>query len=243
MRTDRFGLLQGCRHAGRRVLVSDGQSRLPPACWKMDQGIEAAFWGDDRLPQIENGWKRRILSVPTLKSKLNPRSADFQANAAAMQTWSMTCATRSTGSRGAAGGTARQKHLARGKAPPRRVAGLLDPGTPFLEISQLAAHGMYGGDVPAAPSSPASAASMASMHDRRQRRDGEGRHLLPDDGEEAPAAQEIALENRCRASTWSIPAAPSCRCGTRSSRTANTSAHLLQPGQPCRPRASRRSPS
>ncbi|WP_048863344.1 carboxyl transferase domain-containing protein, partial [Acidisphaera rubrifaciens] len=42
-------------------------------------------------------------------------------------------------------------HVARGKLPARdRVAALLDPGAPFLELSQLAAHGLYGGDVPAA---------------------------------------------------------------------------------------------
>ena len=89
--------------------------------------------------------------MTTLKTQLNPRSADFQANVAAMQT--VVDDLRSTVDRVALGGpeTARQKHLARGKLLPReRVAGLLDPGTPFLEISQLAAHGMYGGDVPAA---------------------------------------------------------------------------------------------
>ncbi|HEX5768230.1 MAG TPA: carboxyl transferase domain-containing protein, partial [Burkholderiales bacterium] len=43
---------------------------------------------------------------------------------------------------------ARDKHTARGKMLPReRVAKLLDPGSPFLEIGQLAAWGMYGGDV------------------------------------------------------------------------------------------------
>ncbi len=89
--------------------------------------------------------------MTTLKTQLNPRSADFQANAQAMQT--VVDDLRSTVDRIALGGpeAARQKHLARGKLLPReRVAGLLDPGTPFLEISQLAAHGMYGGDVPAA---------------------------------------------------------------------------------------------
>ena len=89
--------------------------------------------------------------MTTLKTQLNPRSADFQANAAAMQT--VVDDLRNTVDRIALGGpeAARQKHLARGKLLPReRVAGLLDPGTPFLEISQLAAHGMYGGDVPAA---------------------------------------------------------------------------------------------
>ena len=46
---------------------------------------------------------------------------------------------------------ARQKHLDRGKLLPReRVERLLDPGTPFLELSQLAAFGMYDDQVPSA---------------------------------------------------------------------------------------------
>ena len=46
---------------------------------------------------------------------------------------------------------ARQRHRARGKLLAReRVAALLDPGSPFLELSQLAAYGLYGGEVPAA---------------------------------------------------------------------------------------------
>ena len=46
---------------------------------------------------------------------------------------------------------AREKHLSRGKLLPRdRVRVLLDPGTPFLELSQLAAHGMYDEHIPAA---------------------------------------------------------------------------------------------
>lgn len=45
----------------------------------------------------------------------------------------------------------RERHLARGKLLPRdRVEQLLDPGTPFLEIGQFAAYGMYGDDIPAA---------------------------------------------------------------------------------------------
>jgi 3-methylcrotonyl-CoA carboxylase beta subunit len=46
---------------------------------------------------------------------------------------------------------ARAKHSARGKLLPReRVRTLLDPGSPFLEIGQLAAYGMYGGEAPGA---------------------------------------------------------------------------------------------
>ncbi len=45
----------------------------------------------------------------------------------------------------------RKRHLSRGKMLPRdRVAGLLDAGSPFLEIGALAAHGLYGGVAPAA---------------------------------------------------------------------------------------------
>ena len=53
----------------------------------------------------------------------------------------------------AAGGgeRARERHRSRGKMLPReRVAGLLDPGSPFLEVGATAAHGLYGGDAPCA---------------------------------------------------------------------------------------------
>src|SRR5699024_7345644 len=46
----------------------------------------------------------------------------------------------------------RERHVARGKLLPRdRVDLLLDPGSPFLEIAPLAAHGLYGKDGHAAP--------------------------------------------------------------------------------------------
>ena len=47
------------------------------------------------------------------------------------------------------GERARQRHVERGKLLPReRVDALLDPGSPFLELSPLAAHGLYDGDAP-----------------------------------------------------------------------------------------------
>ncbi|HRQ60188.1 MAG TPA: carboxyl transferase domain-containing protein, partial [Alphaproteobacteria bacterium] len=49
------------------------------------------------------------------------------------------------------GEKARARHTERGKLLPReRIDGLLDPGSPFLELSALAAHGVYDDDVPAA---------------------------------------------------------------------------------------------
>jgi 3-methylcrotonyl-CoA carboxylase beta subunit len=89
--------------------------------------------------------------MPALTTQLNPRGADFQANVEAMRR--VVADLRETVGKIALGGSAsaRQKHIARGKLLPReRVNALIDPGSPFLELSQLAAYGMYGGDVAAA---------------------------------------------------------------------------------------------
>ena len=86
-----------------------------------------------------------------LESKLDPRSEAFRANAAAMR--AAVEDLRSLIARLAEGGgrTARERHLARGKLLPReRIRTLLDSGAPFLEFSQLAAHGMYDNEVPCA---------------------------------------------------------------------------------------------
>ena len=57
----------------------------------------------------------------------------------------------------------RERHAARGKLLPRqRVDHLLDPGSPFLELSPLAATGMYDDEARPPASSPGSAASAAN---------------------------------------------------------------------------------
>ncbi|MEQ8494895.1 MAG: carboxyl transferase domain-containing protein, partial [Gammaproteobacteria bacterium] len=86
-----------------------------------------------------------------IKSAINPRAEEFRANAAHMRT--LVEDLRAKAAEVAAGGgeRARDKHVARGKLLPReRVDQLLDPGTPFLEVGQLAAYGMYDGEAPAA---------------------------------------------------------------------------------------------
>jgi 3-methylcrotonyl-CoA carboxylase beta subunit len=86
-----------------------------------------------------------------LSTEADPRSAAFRANAEAMA--ALVADLRAESARAAMGGgeKSRQRHLSRGKLLPRdRIEALLDPGTPFLELSALAAHGMYGGDVPSA---------------------------------------------------------------------------------------------
>ena len=86
-----------------------------------------------------------------LETQLSPRSAVFQANADAMRT--LVQELRDSVQKMALGGgeAARARHVARGKLLPReRIQRLLDPGTPFLELSPLAAFQMYRDEAPCA---------------------------------------------------------------------------------------------
>jgi len=79
-----------------------------------------------------------------LSTTLNPRGQEFQDNAAAMQVLvdDLRDLIKATALGG--GEKARQRHLAHGKLLPReRIEKLLDPNTPFLELSQLAAYQVY----------------------------------------------------------------------------------------------------
>ncbi|WP_048439576.1 carboxyl transferase domain-containing protein [Caenimonas sp. SL110] len=89
--------------------------------------------------------------MPALETQLNARSADFQANAAAMRALVEDLNTQVAKAAAGGGEASRARHVSRGKLLPRdRVQMLLDPGTPFLELSPLAAHGMYNDDAPCA---------------------------------------------------------------------------------------------
>ncbi len=86
-----------------------------------------------------------------LSSAILPTSEGFRANRAAHL--AALAEVRAAADLAAAGGgeKAVARHVARGKMAPReRVAGLLDPGSPFLEIGAVAAHGLYGGAAPGA---------------------------------------------------------------------------------------------
>ena len=141
---------------------------------------------------------------------------------------------------GGAAPLARQAHR-----PRARSTCWSTPDTAFLELDALAAWDVYDGQAP-------SAGIVTGIGDRRgprvrgrrQRRDGEGRHLLPADGQEAPArAGGRRAEPAARASTSSTPAARSCRSRPRSSPTASTSAGSSTTRRACPRRASRRSRS
>ncbi|MFN3554038.1 MAG: carboxyl transferase domain-containing protein [Novosphingobium meiothermophilum] len=91
------------------------------------------------------------MSAPVLSSSIDLSSEQAQARAAHNR--ALAEELRARVARAALGGDARsrERHVARGKLLPRdRVERLLDPASPFLEIGQLAANGMYGDEVPGA---------------------------------------------------------------------------------------------
>ncbi len=91
------------------------------------------------------------MTAPTLTTNLSPDDATFRANVAHNR--ALAERLRADVAKTALGGNdeSRERHVARGKLLPRdRVERLLDPGSPFLEIGQLAAHDLYDGEVPGA---------------------------------------------------------------------------------------------
>jgi len=89
--------------------------------------------------------------MSVIETTINTHSEDFQRNRKQMQALVKHLQQLVESIKQGGGEKARQKHLARGKMLPRdRITGLLDPGSPFLELGQLAAHGVYDEDVPSA---------------------------------------------------------------------------------------------
>jgi 3-methylcrotonyl-CoA carboxylase beta subunit len=111
----------------------------------VDQPVPAQDFGKNielfALKSLSHVWE----PMPKIESQISEASAEFQANRAAMT--ALIAELEAKRAEAALGGPekARERHLARGKLLPReRVWRLIDPGSPFLELSQLAAYGMYG---------------------------------------------------------------------------------------------------
>ncbi len=89
--------------------------------------------------------------MTVIRSAVDPRSDEFRANATAMRALVAELEATVERIREGGGPAARARHAARGKMPVReRIELLCDPGASFLEIGQLAAHGVYDDDLPAA---------------------------------------------------------------------------------------------
>ena len=89
--------------------------------------------------------------MPKIISKLNTKSQEFLVNALHMQVQVDDLKDKIATIKNGGGDKANQRHIGRGKLLPReRINTLLDPGSPFLELSQLAAYQVYEDNVPAA---------------------------------------------------------------------------------------------
>lgn len=91
------------------------------------------------------------MSAPVLDTSINGDSDEYRARSAHNR--ALADALRTAVAEAALGGNekSRERHTSRGKLLPReRVERLLDPGSPFLEIGQLAANDLYEGEVPGA---------------------------------------------------------------------------------------------
>jgi 3-methylcrotonyl-CoA carboxylase beta subunit len=106
---------------------------------------------DSLAHEVGEGRGEGLARMTVLRSNIDTRSPEFAANADAMRGLVTDLRARVAEVEQGGGEAARKRHLARNKLLPRdRVAGLIDPGSPFLELSQLAAYGLYGNEVPSA---------------------------------------------------------------------------------------------
>ena len=172
--------------------------------------------------------------MDTLQTHVDPADPTFRAIATA-------CSSSSRELRGAARPRARRGRREIPRAAPRagqaagaraHRAGCSIPGSPFLELSPLAAYDMYDGDAPGAGHRHRHRPRVGPRgDDRRQRRDGQGRHVLPDDRQEAPPragdrAAEPPAVRLPRRFGRRVPAA----AGRGLPRSRALRPHLLQPG-------------
>jgi 3-methylcrotonyl-CoA carboxylase beta subunit len=119
--------------------------------------IPSGDFGRSSTPAIILGFAvpatrtRESTSMSVIASQIDPRSPDFQASSAQLRAVVDDLQRELIRSAEGGGAKAREKHVARGKLLPReRIRALLDPGSPFLELSPLAAHGMYDDAAPGA---------------------------------------------------------------------------------------------
>jgi len=136
--------------------------------------------------------------MPMIESAIDLRSHEARANAETMRELVADLRETAQNVRLGGGQTARERHLSRGKLLPRdRVRALIDPVSPFLEVGQLAAHGLYGGEVPSAGliagiGHVAGRECMIVANDATVK----GGTYFPMTVQKHLRAQEIALQNR-----------------------------------------------
>ena len=174
--------------------------------------------------------------MSVLQTRIDRHGAEFVANEAVNR--GLAAELRELAAKVRAGGSAaaRAQHESRDKLLVRdRIDRLLDPGTPFLEIGQLAGHDLYDDWIPSGGVVAGSAGVGSRMRHRRQRRDGERRHVLPDHRAQAPArAGSGARESPALHLPGRLGRRVPADAGTTSSPTRNTSAASSTTRRRCR---------
>lgn len=133
-----------------------------------------------------------------IESKIDPRSREFQENAAALKVQVEEFKRRLGEARRGGPPAAHEKHKARGKLTAReRLEQLFDRNTPFMELSPLAAYGIYDNEAPAA----GIVTGIGVVHGREvlvvaNDATVKGGTYFPETIKKHVRAQEIALENR-----------------------------------------------
>jgi 3-methylcrotonyl-CoA carboxylase beta subunit len=156
---DHQGTARGC--SGRSGSRLDARE-LPAAC-RHDEGCDGEHDREDVAPVSPHGawthaparrFRRTIAIMPVLRSRLDPASPEARTNHEAMAALVAELRERQAAVAGrGAGGDDRSiaRHRERGKLPVReRIDRLIDPGSAFLELSPLAANGLYDDDAPSA---------------------------------------------------------------------------------------------
>src|SRR6202163_2291072 len=88
--------------------------------------------------------------MPVIETAIDLKSDDFRANSESLRAHAGELKALLARIAEGGGAEARERHAGRGKLLPReRVRLLLDPGAPFMELSPIAGHGLYGEEVPA----------------------------------------------------------------------------------------------
>ena len=236
-------------HRARYAVQRQQPVRQPAGRLARRAGADGVPRRSARLARMLHGNDRRVVRAacraprnarasltawPRSKRSSNPRDADVRGESRRNARAGRRPSREGRDDRDRAAATRPAPSIVgRGKLLPReRVRALLDPGSPFLELSQLAAFGMYDDNIAAARHHHRHRPRLRSrMRDRLQRRDGQGRHLLPDDREEArpragDRAREPAAVHLSRRLRRREPAEPDRRVP----RPRPLRPHLLQPG-------------
>ncbi len=178
-----------------------------------------------------------------MRSHISPSSEEFKANRAAMTEAIATIEDAVRLAAAGGGETARERHVSRGKLLPRdRLATLIDPGTPFLEVGATAAYGMYNDDAPGAGLITGigrifARECMIVCNDPTVK----GGTYYPLTVKKHLRAQEIAAENRLPCVYLVDSGGATCRTRTRSFRIGTISAASSTTRPTCRRLASLRS--